>query len=200
MNRLRHFNFEVLKSKALLITTGCVIVLLVVWWFAWMTPESNKLSTVQNQVTLDQGMVTQLNLQLAGLKADKAYVQRELPFLKKVTTAIPPTPDPPGIVDSLNTLATKTGCTLLSVTPADAPSATTIGGLYSISTSISITGSHKAVFAFLSGFYSMPRLMTITSVALSSTVTTPNILAVNDGQAYSMSIDAMAYTTYAAPA
>ena len=38
---------------------------------------------------------------------------KELPYLKKVTTAIPPTEDPPGIVDSLNTLANQTGCDLL---------------------------------------------------------------------------------------
>jgi len=43
----------------------------------------------------------------------------ELPYLKMVTTAIPPTEDPPGIVDSLNTLANKTDCNLLSVTPAN---------------------------------------------------------------------------------
>ena len=36
-----------------------------------------------------------------------------------MTTAIPPTEDPPGIVDSLNNLANKTGCNLLTVTPSD---------------------------------------------------------------------------------
>ncbi len=47
MNRMRGFNLDLLKSKVVLGVAGGVIVLLIVWWFAWMTPESNKLSTVQ---------------------------------------------------------------------------------------------------------------------------------------------------------
>jgi Tfp pilus assembly protein PilO len=195
MNRLRGLNFDLLKSKVVLIVTGVVIVLLVVWWFAWMTPEANKLTTVQQQVTSDQTTVTQLNLELASLKAEKQLVIKELPYLKKVTTAIPPTEDPPGIVDSLNTLANKTGCDLLSVTPADTPSPSGVSGLSDISVSFSLSGTHKDVFAFLKGFYTMTRLMTISNVGFSSGGTNPNILAVGDGQPYSMSVSATAYTT-----
>jgi hypothetical protein len=111
MNRLQGINFDLLKSKVVLITTGIVIVLLLVWWFAWMTPEASKLATVQQQITADNTTATQLNMELILLKAEKKLVLRELPYLKKVTTAIPPTEDPPGIVDSLNTLANKTGAT-----------------------------------------------------------------------------------------
>ena len=57
MNRLS-VNLDLLKSKVVLIVTGCVIVLLVVWWFAWMNPEANKLSTVQQQVSTDSLQVT----------------------------------------------------------------------------------------------------------------------------------------------
>jgi Tfp pilus assembly protein PilO len=120
---------------------------------------------------------------------------RELPYLKKVTTAIPPTEDPPGIVDSLNTLANKTGCDLLSVTPANLPSPSGVAGLSDITVTFSITGSHKQVFAFLRGFYAMTRLMTIGSVELSPGGTSPNIMAVGDGQPYSMTVSATAYTT-----
>ena len=74
-----------------------------------MTPEASKLTTVQQQVTADDTTVTQLNLELIALKAPKKLVLKELPYLKKVTTAIPPTEDPPGIVDSLNTLREQHG-------------------------------------------------------------------------------------------
>ena len=112
-----------------------------------------------------------------------------------MTTAIPPTEDPPGIVDSLNTLANKTGCDLLSVTPADTPSPSGVSGLSDISVSFSLSGTHKDVFAFLKSFYTMTRLMTISNVGFSSGGTNPNILAVGDGQPYSMSVSATAYTT-----
>jgi Tfp pilus assembly protein PilO len=197
MNRLQSINFDLLKSKVVLITTGIVIVLLIVWWFAWMTPEASKLATVQQQITADNTTATQLNMELILLKAEKKLVLRELPYLKKVTAAIPPTEDPPGIVDSLNTLANKTGCDLLSVTPSNAPSPSSVAGLSVISVSFSVTGVHKNLFAFLKDFYAMTRLMTIDSVSLAPGGTTPNILAVGDGQPYGMSVSATAYTTAA---
>ena len=197
MNRLQGINFDLLKSKVVLITTGIVIVLLLVWWFAWMTPEASKLATVQQQITADNTTATQLNMELILLKAEKKLVLRELPYLKKVTTAIPPAEDPPGIVDSLNTLANKTGCDLLSVTPSNVPSPSSVTGLSLISVSFAVTGVHKNLFAFLKGFYSMTRLMTINNVSFAPGGTTPNILAVGDGQPYSMSVSATAYTTAA---
>jgi Tfp pilus assembly protein PilO len=173
MNTLRGFNLVLLKSKVVLIVTGAVILLLIVWWLVWMTPESNKLT-----------------------KAEKKLVLRELPYLKKVSSAIPPTEDPPGIVDSLNNLATATNCDLLSVTPEDSPSPSGISGLSDISVTFQVSGSHSDVFRFLKGFYSMGRLMTINTVSLAAAGSNSNILAVNDGQQYSMSVSAMAYTTY----
>jgi hypothetical protein len=47
----------------------------------------------------------------------------------------------------------------------------------------------------LRGFYAMTRLMTIGSVELSPGGTSPNIMAVGDGQPYSMTVSATAYTT-----
>lgn len=200
MKRLGSLNFDLLKSKVVLIVTGSVIVLLLVWWLAWMTPEGSKLSTVQQQVATDKANVSQLNLELATLKAEKKLVLKELPYLKKVTAAIPPTEDPPGIVDEINTLAQKTQCNLQNVTPADTPSASGVTGLSLIPVSFSITGSHKHVFLFLSEFYALTRLMTINTVSLAATSSAPNILAVGDGQAYSLAVTADAYTTEAPPA
>ena len=119
------------------------------------------------------------------------------PYLKKVTAAIPPTEDPPGIVDSLNTLANKTGCDLLSVTPANFPSPSGVTGLSVVPVTFTISGIHKNVFAFLKNFYAMTRLMTIDSVSLAPGGTAPNIMAVGDGQPYCMSVSATAYTTAA---
>jgi Tfp pilus assembly protein PilO len=186
-----------LKSKVVLIVTAIVIVLLLIWWFAWMTPEANKLSTVQQQIAQDNTTVTSLSMELIQLKAEAKLVRHELPYLKMVTAAIPPTEDPPGIVDSLNTLANKTGCDLLSVTPANFPSPSGTAGLSVISVAFSVTGSHKNIFAFLKNFYLMTRLMTISNVSLAPGGTTPNILDVGDNQPYSMSVSATAYTTAA---
>ena len=197
MNRLQGVNIGLLKSKVVLIVTAIVIVLLLIWWFAWMTPEANKLSTVQQQIAQDNTTVTSLSMELIQLKAEAKLVRHELPYLKMVTAAIPPTEDPPGIVASLNTLANKTGCDLLSVTPANFPSPSGTAGLSVISVAFSVTGSHKNIVAFLKNFYLMTRLMTISNVSLAPGGTTPNILDVGDNQPYSMSVSATAYTTAA---
>ena len=119
MNRLRSVNFDLLKSKVVLIVTASVLVLLLVWYFAWMSPEGAKLNTVQQQVTSDTAMVQSLNAELTALQAEKKLVLQELPYLKKVTTAIPPNADQPDIVNQLSTLANDTGCSLGTVSPAD---------------------------------------------------------------------------------
>jgi hypothetical protein len=86
-------------------------------------------------------------------------------------------------------------CDLLSVTPANSPSPSGVAGLSVVQVSFTVSGVHKNLFAFLTDFYTMTRLMTINSVNLAPGGSVPNILAVNDGQAYSMSVSATAYTT-----
>lgn len=199
MNKLRGINLDLLKSKVVLAATLGIVVLLLVWWFAWMTPEANKLASVNQQISVDQTKVASLNAELLALKAEKKLVLHELPYLKKVITAIPPTEDPPGIVDSLNTLANKTSCDLLSVTPADIPNPSGTPGLSVIPVSFSVSGIHGDVFSFLRNFYKMKRLMTISSVSLSPPSANANVLAGGDGQQYTMTVTADAYTTYVAP-
>ena len=94
MSRLRSVNFDLLKSKVVLIVTASVLVLLLVWYFAWMSPEGAKLNTVQQQVTTDSAMVQSLNAELTALQAEQKLVAKELPYLTKVSTAIPPNAGP----------------------------------------------------------------------------------------------------------
>jgi Tfp pilus assembly protein PilO len=144
-------------------------------------------------------MVSQLNAELVALQAEKKLVLKELPYLQKVTTAIPPTEDPPNIVDQLSTLADKTHCKLGSVNPADVVSPSGTVGLSIIPVTFTVSGTHQAVFVFLKDFYTLQRLMTISTVALAPGGTSPNILAVGDGQPYTLSVSATAYTTYVPP-
>ena len=142
--------------------------------------------------------MSQLNLELATLKAEKKLVLKELPYLKKVTAAIPPTEDPPGIVDQLDALAIMTHCKLLSVTPSDTVTPSGVVGLSILPVTFGVEGTHREVFLFLNGIYTLKRLMTINTISLASG-NNPNVLAVNDGQGYTMTVSANAYTTYVAP-
>jgi len=201
MNRdlLKSVNSDLLKSKVVLSVIGGVIVLLLVWWFAWMSPEGAKLTSVRQQVTNDSSTKQALSAELATLQAEKNQVKKELPYLLKVTTAIPPTEDPPGIVDELNALANQTGCTLSSVNPADTASPSGTPGLSIIPVTFTLSGKHGAVFNFLGRFYTLKRLMTISTIGLGPGGSNANILDVGDGQLYSLSVSASAYTTYVAP-
>ena len=150
-------------------------------------------------MTTDNAMVSQLNLELAALKAEKKLVLKELPYLKKVT-ARSRRPRIRPISSMSSTPSPKTQCTLGTVTPADTPSASGVTGLSLIPVSFTLTGTHKNVFLFLNDFYALTRLMTINTVSLAATSSAPNILAVGDGQAYSLAVTADAYTTEAPPA
>lgn len=205
LKRLKGLSLDQVKSPIILGVIGGLIVLLLVWWFAWMAPEQHKLSSVRAQQSADQTTVAQLQAEIAQLQAEAAQVQKSLPYLKKAVTAIPPAPDPGGIVNEIDGLANKTHVTFSSITDntvvPPAATATTTGtptttGVSTIPIQFTISGSHKAVFAFMEGFYSLPRLMTISSVALTPGGTNPNILAVNDGQTYTAAFSGTAYTTY----
>lgn len=202
MNRFGQVNFSRLRSPVTIGVIAGVIVLLIVWWFAWMTPEASKLTTVNQQASQLSATTQQLNIQIAALERESATVQKELPFLAKFATAVPPTADPGGLTNAFFALSIKTKVTLLSVTDNTVSPPAAAGALGTVPVAVAISGTHANVFAFLQGIYTMARLVIINSVGLSPSggVGGPNILATHDGQVYSASISGTAFTTLSATA
>jgi Tfp pilus assembly protein PilO len=201
MNRLKSINFDIFKSRTLLLTVGGLVVLLLIWWFAWMSPESSKLNTVNAQAAQLQTTLNSLNQQIAQLEHESATLKKELPLLKRFTVAVPTTSDAPSIVTDLHNLAKSVPkLNLLSVTDNTVVAPTTPGGLYVEPVSFSVSGPHSSVATFLTDFYNfskMPRLMTIDTLSLQpgGSPSGININNDSDGQTYSVAIAASAYST-----
>ena len=159
------FNLDLLKRPVVIVSLVAIVLLLGVWWFAWMSPESGKLSTLQVEQQQNQVKLSELNATLAALKAEQNQVKASQPFVARFVTAIPPEADQPQLFDQLVALATKTGVSLGSVSDNElVPGA--VGASYStIPVAISVSGPHSSINGFISGLYKLPRLITISALS-----------------------------------
>jgi Tfp pilus assembly protein PilO len=194
VNRLQSLKLEGLKRPPILISLVAVFVLLLVWWFGWMTPEKAKLSTVNGQQQTLTTQLQTLQLQLQTDQHDSAIVAHDAKYLALFAQAVPSSAVAAPLTTQLYNLSRLTHVTLPNLTDdstsAPAPGAT-IG---SVPISMTVKGSHEACLAFLSGIYKLPRLITISTIAPSEQSSGPisNILA-DPGAPFVMSISASAY-------
>jgi Tfp pilus assembly protein PilO len=177
------------RPKVIVPVVG-VLVLVLAWWFAWMSPEGAKLASVRRQQQEQQVQAASLAAQLARLRADAKQVRAASPFLKRFASAIPSVPDSPGIVEQIYRLSVSDGVSLESIT--DNTLDPTSQGYSTIPVTLSVSGPHDSVLAFLSGLYKLPRLLTLQTVNLSGT---GDVLA-SGLESYDATVDATAYTTY----
>lgn len=181
---------SLLRRRSVAVPLAGMLVLLLAWWFAWMSPEGTKLASVRQQQVTEQQTDTRLMLQLAALRADAARVKHDAPFLKSFAAAIPSAPGAPDLVVAVYRLATQDGVELQSITD-DTVSSSGLG--YStVPVALSVSGPHDALLSFVSGLYGLPRLLTIQSISLSGT----GNLNASSSALYTASISATAYTTY----
>lgn len=179
---------DLVRKPLVIVSIAGTLVLLVVWWFAWMQPESHKLSGIQAQEQQDLQQVASLRGQLATLRAEQTVVRSDSPFLGMFAAAIPSAPQQPALVVELYHLANRTGVKMQSVTD----NTVTPGSGYStIPVSISISGGHNGVESFVAGLYKLPRLVTIQSLGLSGT----GDVNASGSVPYTATISATAYTT-----
>ncbi len=181
---------ELIRKPLVIGSIAGVLILLIVWWFAWMQPEGHKLDGIRQQQQLDLQKVSSLQLQLAQLEAEAKVVRASSPFLKYFAAAIPSSPEAPTLVVQLYHLATQMGVKLQSVTDNSVSPA---AGYSTIPLAISVSGPHDSVFNFVKGLYSLSRLVTIQTIGLSGT----GDLNASGNGLYSASISATAYTTSA---
>lgn len=179
---------DLIRKPLVIASVVGTLVLLIAWWFAWMQPESHKLTSIHAQEQQDQQQVASLRSELATLQAEQKVVKSASPFLNLFAAAIPPAPEQPSLVVQLYHLANRTGVKLQSVTDNSVSPAT---GYSVIPVSISISGGHNGVERFVAGLYKLPRLLTIQSLGLSGT----GDLNASGSSPYSATISATAYTT-----
>jgi Tfp pilus assembly protein PilO len=156
-------NVNALKRPAVLITVAVVVVLAVIWWFVWMSPEGTKLNTVNSQNSQLQTQLTTLNIELQQAQKQAAKVQQYAGYLSMFAAAVPPIPEAPQLTTELADLANTTNVHLVSLSDD-----TTVVGtpLSTIPLSMDIEGPRQNCIAFLQGIYNptlITRLITISA-------------------------------------
>jgi Tfp pilus assembly protein PilO len=203
MNRLSSINFDFVKRPIIYGLGIGIILLSVLWWFFWMSPEGAKLTTVQSQQSA-------LRLQLAGLQTEintlvqeEGYANRDAGYLHGFSTEIPPAPLQGVLVEQLYDLSLVTHTVIPAITGVNSLSAA-VGGEYStFPVDLTVNGTQADVYQFIADLYSskyVTRLLTIQSVGLTpgaaGATGAININQVSSKTLYSVTLTCTAYTTY----
>lgn len=162
---------QVLKQYRIpLLTALGAIVLAIVVYLAWVSPEGSKLTNLHTQETQLQAQQTSLQLEVATLKREKAEQPATCAALTDDVNEVPSAPDVDSFLQQVTHLAVSSGdpnTPSISVTEA---TGTTKGvaGTTPVAISLTLSGDYAQMTSFLKGLYSFPRLFTVTSVNLTS--------------------------------
>ncbi len=197
MNRLNELNLDFLKRPRILISIAVVIVALIVWYFAWWSPESNKLASVKAQQTTERSTILSLDAKLAQVIRESQIVKKYSTFLATYADAVPVLPEQGQLVQEIGQLKKADGVDISSLDCSTTVAAATGSTLSTIPITLSLTGTRAQVIKFLTDLYSMKRLVTIQEVSPSPTGgsgagSSVNVL-VKSNMAWSLSVQATAY-------
>ncbi|HEV2360241.1 MAG TPA: type 4a pilus biogenesis protein PilO [Acidimicrobiales bacterium] len=189
-------SLDLLKRPVVYLSIVSVIVLAAIWYvFVW-SHEDHKLSTVQAQ---DQALKTQinsLNSQILQLIAEKNQVAKEQPLLTVFNNELPNPPHQDQIVELLANLesAPKTKVVISSISGVDTITPAPTNNYSEIPLVLALSGDRTEVLNFIAALYTLPRLVTITSITLSPSATSNMLSTANSP--YSADISGFAYTTF----
>jgi Tfp pilus assembly protein PilO len=172
----------------LLIGGGTLVVALLLW-VAFISPQNSKLSSLRAQQTQLQTQQTGLEAKLASLRSEQQKLSTSCADLQKISTQIPSVQNPTDIdaeessfESQFNGLAASTGVTLTQFsgfTPATSATGTAVaatpstgstgstGTVVPVPTNLQVTGTYGQVLAFVNGLDTFPRLFVIQKFVLS---------------------------------
>ena len=160
MDQLKRYRTPILTG------VGTVVVAIIVF-MAWISPEGNKLSSLHAQSTQLQSQETSLQNELATLRGERAHLATNCQRLGKDLGEIPGTPSVDSFFHQVTALAVASGdpnTPSISVTQATAsPSA---GAVKPVAVSLTLQGTYGQMAAFIHGLDTFPRLFTITNIAV----------------------------------
>jgi Tfp pilus assembly protein PilO len=195
---LKSIRLDWLKRPVTLIAAGSVIVLAMLWWFMWMSPQTAKLATVNDQIST---LSTQDNALVATLATDKQYsakVGLYAGYLKMFATAVPEEPEAGALTTDLATLADSISPSLHITSLTDDSSAPGVAPslLSTVPITLELNGPRQDCFAFLDDLYNqnkIARLITVTDFTPTPLTGLGSNILKTSTRLYSFSITGDAY-------
>jgi Tfp pilus assembly protein PilO len=160
--------FEALRRPVVWITIVITLVVVIAWYFVWMSPEGNKLNNENAQIAQLQSTLNAKKATLAQDQSNQQNLGVYTSLLQTFATAVPPAAEQQQLVTALANLGNTTGVQITSLTVPPTPTPVpgtlaTAAALDSLSISITISGTWAQCMNFLQDVYSFPRLITIQS-------------------------------------
>ncbi len=162
-----------------LIAVAVVLVILLIDWIAWLSPEGNKLSSLQATETQLSTEHQSLKTQVATLLSERRQLPRNCASLSKDLTEIPSSASIASFYSQVTQLASSSGVSTPSITISSGgasagspPSGSTSpaatpgvpAGLSTVGITLSVTGNYGQVSSFIHGLDGFPRLYTISTL------------------------------------
>lgn len=159
MEQLKRFRVPVL------IGVGTLILGLIVY-AAWISPEGNHLAKLQAQKTVLQTQETNLQIRIASLRREKSQLGANCQQLTTDLTEIPGTPDVDSFLSQVSALANASGdpnTPSISVTQATGAAKSSVTP---VTVALTLSGTYGQMTSFLQGLDTFPRLFTVTSISV----------------------------------
>jgi Tfp pilus assembly protein PilO len=171
---------EQLTRYRIPIMTGVgALVLVLIVFVAWISPEGSKLSALHAQQTQLESQQVHLQTELTTLRAAKAHLVSNCQALSKDLGEIPGTPSVDSFFNQVTALAVASGdpnTPSISVTQATAAAK---GGANPVAVTFALTGTYGQMSSFLKGLDTFPRLFTVTSITINGGAVATGGAAIN---------------------
>jgi Tfp pilus assembly protein PilO len=156
---------QIKRFRVPLLTGVGTLVLALIVYSVWISPEGTHLKTLQAQETTLQGQQTHLQVEIASLRREKSQLGAKCAQLTTNLTEVPGTPNVDTFFQQVTALAVSSGnpnTPTINVTQSGGSA----DGVTPVAVSMTLTGTYGQMSAFLQGLDSFPRLLTVTSVSV----------------------------------
>ncbi len=160
------------RFKFPLISAGIVVVVLLVAYMAWISPEGSKLSKLNTQEATLTSQEQGLSADIAHLRVEGGHLVANCTHLSERVAQIPVAPDEGAFLTQIDALATSTGTSLPGYTfslpsaTSGAPTTSASTTMPSITVTLNFSGTYSQVTAFLNGLDKLGRLYAVQSYSL----------------------------------
>jgi Tfp pilus assembly protein PilO len=159
MEQLKRFRIPVITGVA-------TLVLAVIVYAAWISPEGSHLAKLHAMQTQLQAQQTQLQIRIATLRKEKSQLSANCAQLTTDLTEIPGTPSVDSFLQQITHLAVSSGDPNTPTISVNQAVGGDKAGVTSVQVGLTLQGTYGQMTQFLAGLDSFPRLFTVTSITV----------------------------------
>lgn len=159
MEQLKRFRIPVITGVA-------TLVLAIIVYAAWISPEGSHLAKLHAMQTQLQTQQSQLQIRIATLRKEKSQLGANCAQLTTDLTEIPGTPSVDSFLQQITALAVASGDPDTPAISVNQAIGGAKAGVTSVQVELTLQGTYGQMTQFLNGLDSFPRLFTVTSITV----------------------------------